>query len=369
MKIINLKLTNFKNYENTELQLDSKFVCLTGKNGQGKTNIIDAIYYLSFTKSLFNQNDYANIRHGQNFFRIEAEFQRDDNSFHKVVCKFEKNERKKIIVNEKNLERFADHIGEFPIVIITPFDTEIVYNSDERRKFIDSSISQFDKTYLNSLLNYYRTLNQRNKLLKLIQTKQASVDLLEPYNNLLNKYAIPIHNQRKDFLERFIVFFREFYAEIGDTTEKVDIIFDSEIINESLIDILLKKQSKDIELGHTSAGIHREDFSFNINNFPLKKFASQGQQKSFLIAIKLAIQKLISIKKNSKPILLIDDLHDKLDQYRVKKLFNLLNNGIADQIIITDTQVERLKPLMSDISSNSFFYEIEQGNVKKLNYE
>lgn len=364
MKLLKLELTNFKNYKFAEFNFDAKFVCLTGKNGQGKTNILDAIHYLSLTKSFLNPIDNANINHDETFFRIAAEFQKDDNSFHKIVCVLEKNSRKKITVNDKTIERFADHIGEFPIVIISPNDSEIVFSSDERRKFIDSTISQFNKTYLDNLINYNRALTQRNKLLKQIQSQNLPTDLLEPYDKLLNDYAIPIHSERAKFLEDFIPYFREFYIEIAGNNEKVDLIFESDLINESLFSILQRKQNRDIALGHTASGIHREDFSFSILNYPLKKFGSQGQQKSFLIALKLAKQKFMTHKKNMKPILLIDDLHDKLDSTRVARLFNLLNNGLAEQIIITDTQVERLKPLMNEINDLSVYFNIDQGNAK-----
>jgi DNA replication and repair protein RecF len=366
MKLEHLELANFKNYRFSELRFDGKFICFTGRNGQGKTNLLDAIYYLSLTKSFLNPSDMANIRHNEDFFRIAGRYALDDKSLHSVACIQERNQRKKIIVNDKNCDRFADHIGEFPLVIISPADFELFGSGEERRKFIDSTISQFDKTYLDNLIQYNRALTQRNRLLKNISEKREDISLLAPYDFQLEQFAMPIHRMRAEFLTGFLPFFNSYYSKIAQTGETVETLYETELQNHTLSELLTKYRSRDIALGHTTSGIHREDFTFMINGFHARKFGSQGQQKSFLIAMKLAKHKYIGQRKNNIPLLLIDDLHDKLDAHRVQHLFSLLNNGDFDQIFITDTQKERLDPLMHDLRDNSCFFHIENGTAQMI---
>jgi len=366
MKLESLELANFKNYQATALKFDGKFVCFTGKNGQGKTNLLDAIYYLSMTKSFLNPWDMQNIRHDEQFFRISGQYTMDDNTMHSVACLQERGQRKKIIVNDKSVDRFADHIGEFPIVIISPADFDLFVAAEERRKFVDSSISQFDKTYLDNLLQYNRTLSQRNSLLKNINDNKSDASLLLPYNHQLDLYASPIHKMRSEFLEGFIPHFNTYYAKIAGTTEKVEMNYETELDKNSMSELLERSLHKDMALGYTTTGIHREDFSFMINGFPARKFGSQGQQKSLLIAMKLAKHKYIGIQKTKIPLLLIDDLHDKLDASRVEQLFSLLNTNEFEQVFITDTQKERLDPLMEQIQKNSCFFNIDKGTAIRI---
>jgi len=357
-----LELRNFKNYTSTDIYLDSKFVCFTGKNGHGKTNILDAIHYLSLTKSFQNYSDTSNIKHGENFFRIAGKFKKDNKSIHEVVCMQERNERKKIIVNDKTCERFADHIGEFPVALISPADFDLIYSSDARRRFIDATISQFGKIYLDNVIQYNRTLAQRNKLLKCFSKSTQDIELLQPYNYKLHEYGTPIHIKRKEFLADFLQHVQEYYARISQDSENVLIKFETNI-DTSLFDVIEKNLQKDIVLGHTSSGIHREDFGFYMNDTRIRNFASQGQQKSFLIALKLAKHKYLSEKKLNTPLLMIDDIHDKLDAYRVEQLFEVMNDELFTQIFITDTQKERLEPLMKNINVNKLFYCIEYGSL------
>lgn len=369
MKLQTLELSNFKNYETAFLQFQGKFTCFTGNNGQGKTNLLDAIYYLSLTKSFLNPVDTTNIKHNQDFFRIAGQFSKDDGTFHKVVCLQEKNERKKITVNDKNIDRFADHIGEFPLVIISPADFDIIWSGEERRRFIDSTISQFDRPYLDQLQLYNRTLAQRNKLLKQIQGVKNPEDYLLPFDMKLNEFASYLHEQRKEFLVDFIPYVRDAYAKIVLHLEDITLEFDSELLEKPLFGLLEKYRSRDLAMGHTGSGIHREDIAFFINGFPLKKFGSQGQQKSFLIALKLAKHKYISIKKKNIPLLLVDDLHDKLDAQRVQHLFAILSESDFDQVFISDTQRERLTPLISAIKTDVNFFHIENGTVTEAEHE
>jgi len=359
-----LELKNFKNYAHADMLFSGKFICFTGKNGHGKTNILDAIHYLSLTKSFQNYTDISNINHGEDFFRIAGEFKKDNNSFHEVVCIQERKERKKIIVNDKSCERFADHIGEFPVALISPADFDLIYSSDARRKFIDATISQFDKIYLDNVIQYNRTLAQRNKLLKHLSITSKDIELLQPYNYKLHEHGMPVHTLRLEFLSDFLPYVQEYYSRISKADEKIYIDFETDIKESSLLSVFEKYIQKDIALGHTTTGIHREDFAFSMNNTRIKNFASQGQQKSFLIALKLAKHKYLSEKKLNTPLLMIDDMHDKLDAYRVEQLFEVLNDELFTQIFITDTQKERLDPLMKRIKSDSTFFFIEHGTVK-----
>ncbi len=369
MKLVSLEIASFKNYSSAHLQFDGKFVCLTGRNGQGKTNLLDAIYYLSLTKSFLNSTDIANIRHEDPFFRISGSYILEDGSTHTVTCIQERNQRKKIFVNDKSCDRFADHIGEFPLVIISPADFSIFESSDDRRKFIDNTISQFDKTYLENLIQYFRVLSQRNRLLKNISEQKEDISLLAPYDNQLEQYGRQVHMKRTEFLEGYLPIFNEFYKKITGNGETVEIRFDTDLSQHSLSDLLVQYRNRDIALGHTTCGIHREDIIFSINGFHARRFGSQGQQKSFLIALKLAKHKYIGSKKKKKPILLIDDLHDKLDSTRVGNLFALLNNTDFEQVFITDTQKERLFPLMEGLTDLSRFYHIENGSINPIDYE
>ncbi len=361
MKLESLELANFKNYQAVALRFDGKFVCFTGKNGQGKTNLLDAMYYLSLTKSFLQPWDNANIRHDQGFFRIAGSYITDDQGLHSVVCLQERNQRKKIIVNDKTVERFADHIGEFPLVIISPADFDLFTSAEERRKFIDNTISQFDKTYLDHLIHYNRVLSQRNSLLKDIQDHKSDKSLLESYDFHLDAHASPVHALREEFLQGFLPYFESFYKEIAGAAEVVEIHYESDLNSSTMTELLARNKNRDIALGHTSSGIHREDFNFLINGFQARRFGSQGQQKSFLIALKLAKHRYIGFKKNKKPLLLIDDLHDKLDSSRVEQLFSLLNTPEFEQVFITDTQKQRLDPLMKSIKKHSSFFSIEKG--------
>jgi DNA replication and repair protein RecF len=366
MKLVSLDIANFKNYSSAQLEFDGKFVCFTGKNGQGKTNLLDAIYYLSLTKSFLNPTDMANIRHNESFFRIAGQYRFEDGSMNAVACVQERNQRKKIIVNDKLCDRFADHIGEFPLVIISPADFSIFETSEERRKFVDNTISQFDKTYLDNLIQYYRVLAQRNRLLKNITEQKEDESLLTPYDIQLEQYASPVHKMRSEFLDGFLPLFNDYYSKVSGARETVEVVFETELDTHPLSELLVRYKSRDTALGHTTCGIHREDFTFTIDGFHARRFGSQGQQKSFLIALKLAKHKYIRLKKYKIPILLIDDLHDRLDSTRVGNVFSLLNNGDFEQVIITDTQKERLDPLMKGIKENSCFFQIENGTAIQI---
>ena len=342
MLLRQLSLINYKNFESKELTFDAKINCIVGDNGIGKTNILDAIYHLSFGKSYFNPVSSQNIRHGSDFFVIDGTFEKEGRE-EKIVCSLKKNNKKIIKRNGKAYDRFADHIGLLPLVIISPADRDlIIEGSDTRRKFIDGVISQSDKSYLQNLINYNKVVSQRNALLKYFAANRTfNKDTLAVYNEQMNTYGTKIFKKRTSFLEAFIPIFQEQYKSITGNTEDVSLSYDSKLKDYDLLTLLNKNLDKDRALQYTSVGIHKDDLSFEISDHPIKKFGSQGQQKSFLIALKS--------QSGTTPILILDDIFDKLDEHRVSHIITLVNDENFGQIFISDTHADRTESVVKKI--------------------
>lgn len=345
-----LSLLNYKNFESKNLEFDSKINCFVGNNGVGKTNILDSIYHLSFGKSYFNPISSQNIKHEEDFFVIDGVFEKDERE-EKIVCSLKRNTKKIIKRNGKAYDRFADHIGLLPLVIISPADRDlIVEGSDVRRKFMDGVISQSDKSYLQALINYNKVLAQRNSLLKYFAVNHTfDATTLKVYNEQLNSYGSEIFQKRVAFLEAFIPIFKEQYKAITGDTEEVSLTYDSKLLDMSLLQLLDKKIEKDRALQYTSVGIHKDDLSLNIMGYPIKKFGSQGQQKSFLIALKFAQFHFMQAISKTTPILLLDDIFDKLDEHRVAHIITLVNQQNFGQIFVSDTHAERTEDIIKKI--------------------
>ncbi|HPK04907.1 MAG TPA: DNA replication/repair protein RecF [Bacteroidales bacterium] len=369
MHLKHLRLTNFKNYEEAELQFSDKINCFVGANGVGKTNLLDAIYYLSFCKSYFNPVDTQNIKHEEDFFAIHGTYNRNGNDSSKVSCIQKRNHRKQFMLNGKEYERFADHIGLFPLVMISPYDRDLINEgSDVRRKYIDSVISQFDKIYLDNLINYNRALFQRNSLLKgFAEREYYDLSLIEIWNEQLIKFGMDIYRKRKDFIQDFIPVFKQYFSIISNNREMVDITYESQLHDKTLDKLLKESFEKDKVLRYTTTGIHKDDLSFGINSYPLKRFGSQGQQKSFIIAIKLAQFDYTKNIKGFKPILLFDDIFDKLDETRVTQLIQLVSQDSFGQVVITDTQYDRIEKLTNSLPATYHVWEIEAGILNLIN--
>lgn len=347
MHLKKISLLNFKNFESQNFDFDSKINCFVGNNGVGKTNVLDAIFFLSFAKSYFNAVASQNIRHGEEFFMIDGEYQVKERS-ENVVCSFKKGHKKVIKRNGKIYERFSDHIGAFPLVIISPADRDlIVEGSDIRRKFMDSVISQSDSIYLKTLISYAKVVSQRNALLKYFAANRT-FDLvnLKVYDEQLKMYGEKINKERTAFLKIFVPIFLERYQSISAGKEKVDLRYKSQLNDGDILDLLEASLEKDRMLQYTSVGVHKDDLIFEIDGFPVKKFGSQGQQKSFLIALKLAQFDFIKEQSNVKPILLLDDIFDKLDDLRVQQIITLVNQAHFGQIFISDTHAERTEEVV-----------------------
>jgi DNA replication and repair protein RecF len=347
MYLQKISLVNFKNIESQTFDFQQKINCFVGDNGVGKTNVLDAIYYLSFAKSYFNSVAIQNIKHDEPFFMIEGEYILNDRT-EKIVCSLKRGQKKVLKRNGKNYEKFSEHIGQIPLVIISPADRDLVTEgSDTRRKFIDGVISQQNTTYLQDLISYNKVLSQRNALLKYFAANRTFDALnLSVYNEQLATYGTKIYEVRKDFLEKFIPIFNEKYQIISGDKESVNLIYKSQLQDFSMLEALKKSLEKDKILQYTTSGIHKDDLNFEIEEYPIKKFGSQGQQKSYLIALKLAQFEFIKQQSNIIPILLFDDIFDKLDENRVLQIIELVNNDEFGQIFITDTHSERTENIV-----------------------
>ncbi len=359
MIIKNLKIFNFKNHSEKSFDFSPEINCFVGNNGAGKTNILDALHYLSMAKSFLGNLDAQNILHESDFFAIEAEIQGEEkNDIIKVQLP---KEGKKIIKkNDKTYERIADHIGFLPSVMISPYDANLISDgSESRRKFLDAMISQTDSDYLFALIQYQKTLQQRNALLKYFaKNRTFDLDSLEIYNEPLTKFGTQIFEKRQRFVASILPTIQHFYEIISKGNEKVTVIYESNLNEQNFEEILSENLEKDRVLTYTSRGIHKDDLLFVMNENLIKKFGSQGQQKSFLIALKLAQIKRIKDITNKNPILLLDDIFDKLDDNRVSQLIELVNQQNFGQIFITDTHRERTESVVKRINEESKIFQI-----------
>lgn len=344
-----LSLLNYKNLAQIEFDFDAKINCFVGKNGVGKTNILDAIYHLAYGKSYFNPLAVQNIKHGEEFFVIDALLEKNHKE-ERIVCSLKKGQKKTIKRNGKIYEKLSEHLGLMPLVIISPSDVDlIVEGSETRRKFIDSVIATLDKSYLQYLIQYQKTLAQRNALLKYFAINQVfDADNLSIYNDQLSTLGQIIFEKRKEFLADFIPIFEKHHSNISGGNEKIALQYESQLFETDLLTLLETSLQKDRIIQYTSVGIHKDDLTFEIEGFPIKKFGSQGQQKSFLIALKLAQFEFMKKQSGELPILLFDDIFDKLDETRVQKIVTMVNDAVFGQIFISDTHPERTEMIIKE---------------------
>ncbi len=359
MIIKKLSLYNFKNHSEKSFNLSSQINCFVGNNGVGKTNILDALHYLSVGKSFLGNTDLNNIKKEEDFFTIDAEILNDDiEDFIKISQS--KETKKTIRKNGKTYDRIADHIGYLPSVMISPYDSNLISDSGEsRRKFLDSMISQTNSEYLFQLIQYQKTIQQRNALLKYFAKNRTwDKDSLEIYDEPITKLGTYIHEKRKDFVAKLNPIVTNFYQTISNAKEHISVIYESHLLNDSFEDLLKDNIDKDRALTYTSKGIHKDDLLFEMDAALLKKIGSQGQQKSFLISLKLAQMSLVKNLTGKTPILLLDDIFDKLDDNRVSQLILLVNQENFGQIFITDTHRERTENIVKKINEESIIFEI-----------
>lgn len=364
MWLKNINLLNFKNYSDAALSFSKTVNAFVGDNGAGKTNLLDAIHYLCLCKSYFNPIDSQQIKSNEDLFFIQGEFDRKDKN-EKIACGLKKNQKKQFKRNKKEYDKLAHHIGLFPLVMISPYDVNLVMDgSEERRKFIDNVISQTDSNYLDELITYNRHLLNRNALLKQVAvTRKFDVALLEILNEQLVLSGNRIFEKRKEFLSNFIPMFNKHYSFLTEDAETVSLTYLSQLSEQPFSMLLDHSLEKDRMLERTTVGIHKDELLFAIGEMQLKKFGSQGQQKSFLIALKLAQYSYLQQFKGFKPLLLLDDIFDKLDDKRVRKLMEMVSHHDFGQIFITDTGRTRVEFVFSEINVEVKLFTVNNGAV------
>lgn len=362
MFLNHLSLSNFKNYSESEISFSSKINCLVGDNGVGKTNILDAIHYLSLTKSYFTNIDTNCIKHGEEYFLIKGDFPAGGEN-DKVYCGFQKGKGKVFKHNNKEYSRLSDHIGKYPVVMISPADSAIISGgSDERRKFMNGVISQYDREYLESVIRYNKALKNRNTLLKQYAQKGGfDREMLRLWEEQMINYAERVFKMRKSFLGDLIPVFQEYYNHISEERENVELIYRSQLEAASFPELLEKSLEKDRVLQYTTNGIHRDDMKLLMNGHTIREIGSQGQQKSYLVALKLAKFEYISKKGGIKPILLMDDIFDKFDARRVEQIIKLVSENRFGQIFISDTHRDRLNLILSGSDVDYRLFRIDNG--------
>lgn len=355
-----ISLLNFKNIEQAEFALCRGINCLVGDNGAGKTNVIDAVYYLSMCKSSLGMTDGQSIRHGADFFLADGQYLTDAGKTESVVCSFSRKGGKVLKRNGKEYERISDHVGLIPAVIVSPADGALISDAaDERRRYLNAFISQLDRSYLAAVMRYNTVLAERNRLLK----NRPDETMLQIYDMQLVEQGERIHARRREFAERLEPVAAEYYRILSGDREQVGLQYKSELNERPFAEILLAARQKDLINEFTTSGIHRDDLVLRIGGYPLRKYGSQGQQKSFLIALKLAQYAIVAQEKGEKPILLLDDLFDKLDAGRVEQLIRLVSEDSFGQIVITDCSPTRLRRILDKAGSDYSLFTVENGGI------
>ena len=378
-------ISNFKNIQEAEMTCSSKINFITGINGSGKTNLLDAIYYLSMTKSYFANTDSYSIKHGESFFAVTGEYEAirereeakteeegsgkmecldgQENAYDRITVSMAKNGEKIAKRNMKNYSRLSDHIGTIPIVMISPYDTALINESgEERRRFLNSILSQIDREYLRKVQSYNTLLAQRNRLLK-SPDAWMNTDLLDTFSERLSINASYIYEKRKRFAADLLPVVSRYYKRLSGGMESVGIKYRSDLENGKLAELHKKCRDRDIMLKYTSVGVHRDDMVFAMGEHPIKNYGSQGQQKSFLVSLKLAQFEIMKRMHGKRPILLLDDVFDKLDIHRVESLLDIVSSDSFGQIFITDGNKVRAEKVLDKIGAESCVYEMRSGRI------
>jgi DNA replication and repair protein RecF len=365
MYLKKLTLTNFKNYELEELEFSPKINCFVGNNGVGKTNILDAIHYLSLTKSFFNSVDGISIKHGEEYFIIQGVFSRGEEE-DSIYCAFQRSKQKLLKRNGKEYQKLSDHVGRYPVVMISPADSSlIVEGSEERRKFLNKIVSQYSAEYLDSVLRYGKALQQRNKLLKDQNSSgKPDSDMVSIWDDQLVRHGEFIYSERSTLVEELIPVFQEYYEKISGGKERVKLSYNSHLEGADFRDALANALPKDRILEYTTIGVHKDDLLLEMDGFPVKALGSQGQPKSYLVALKLSKFEYIQRKAGFPPILLLDDIFDKFDADRVEQIIKLVGNHRFGQIFITDTHQSRLQEILSSHDIDFRLFRISDGKIE-----
>ncbi len=357
-----LSIVNFKNISQADLSFSPNINCFLGNNGMGKTNLLDAVYYLSFCKSFINNVDSQNIKHEEDFFMIQGHYM-DGDKPEDIYCGMKRRSKKQFKRNKKEYDRLSDHIGFVPLVMVSPFDSELISGgSEERRKFMDVVISQFDKQYLDALIKYNNALQQRNALLK--QEPPCEDDsLYEVWEEQMDYYGYMVYESRTRFIDGFLSVFQEFYSFISQDKESVSLSYTSHFQKGNLKALLQEVRDRDKILGYTTRGVHKDELEMNLGEYPIKKIGSQGQNKTYLITLKLAQFDFLKRMGATTPILLLDDIFDKLDGYRVAQIIKLVSGDRFGQIFLTDTNREYLDRIIKELHSSYSLFAVSDGEI------
>ena len=357
-----LSVLNYKNLEQVELDFSTKLNCFFGQNGMGKTNMLDAVYYLSFCKSAANPIDSQNIRHEADFFVIQGFYEEEDGSPEEIYCGMKRRQKKQFKRNKKEYTRLSDHIGFLPLVMVSPADAELIAGgSEERRRFMDVVISQYDKEYLDALIRYNKALLQRNTLLK--SEVPVEEELFLVWEEMMAQAGEQVFRKREAFIREFIPIFQSFYAYISQEKEQVGLTYTSHARDTSLLQVLQESRTRDRIMGYSLRGIHKDELNMMLGDYPIKREGSQGQNKTYLVALKLAQFDFLKRTGHTVPLLLLDDIFDKLDALRVEQIVKLVAGDNFGQIFITDTNRGHLDNILQKVSSDYKMFRVEQGVV------
>lgn len=367
MHLKRLNLVNFKNYRELDIQLCQGINCFVGNNGVGKTNLFDSIHYLSFCKSYFNPSDSQNILHDEEFFVIQGEFERKAES-ERIYCGLKRNHKKQFKRNDKEYQKLADHIGLIPLVMVSPADSALILDgSEERRKYMNGVIAQFNREYLDNLIRYNKALFQRNRLLKeFARHKRFDADSLDVWDQQLSLLNGQIHQVRLGFIETLLPIFQHYYTYISGGIEQVELAYESQGTKGDWYDQLVSNRDKDRLLQFTTVGTHKDDLVLSLKGYPIKKQGSQGQQKTFLLALKLAQYDFLKQVSEIKPLILLDDVFDKLDSLRVTQVIKLVSEDHFGQIFVTDTNEKHLADILKLIPVRHRVFKVEKSGLTEL---
>lgn len=358
-----LSILNYKNIATTDLLLSAKINCFIGMNGEGKTNLLDSVYFLSLCKSAFTSMDSQVIRHGQDIMALQGTYEKEDGIIEEIHCGLKRGQKKIVRRSKKPYKRLAEHIGLIPLVIVSPADHLLISGgSEERRKFLDVVISQFNTNYLESLVRYNKALQQRNTLLK--AEEEPDENLLQLWEEFMAKEGEYIYACRKEYIQEFTPIFQHYYAHISQEHEEVSLHYHSHCQRGPLLDVIQKDRAKDRIMGYSLHGVHKDDLEMLLGGYPIKREGSQGQNKTFLIALKLAqFDFLKRTGSQTSPLLLLDDIFDKLDAKRVEQIVKLVNGDNFGQIFITDTNRDHLENILTQSAHDYKLFHVENGNI------
>jgi DNA replication and repair protein RecF len=358
-----ISILNYKNLEQVELDFSPKMNCFIGQNGMGKTNLLDAVYYLSFCKSSANPIDSQNIKHNQDFFVVQGSYLTDEGEPEEVYCGLKRRQKKQFKRNKKEYSKLSDHIGLIPLVMVSPADSELILGgSEERRRFMDVVISQYDREYLSALIRYNKAMAQRNTLLK--AEVEPDDELMNVWEEMMASAGEVVFRKRNDFINEFIPTFQSFYSYISQDQEVVNLSYESHAMQGNLLQIIRESRQRDRIMGYSLKGIHKDDLVMQLAEYPIKREGSQGQNKTYLVALKLAqFDFLRRTGSNTTPLLLLDDIFDKLDASRVEQIVKLVSGDKFGQIFITDTNRDHLDKILRKIEGEYKVFGVEQGAI------